>query len=214
MEFTYRLPVRTGYEEVDIGGHHTYRNLETGLVLFEEFDRETDVEKIYDKGITLAKLDCQDYIIAGFDTDVLGRGNLHYTLDTIKQSDMKNTVERIKNTGANEVFWRDSSRVMYEVYTAEQFLLLYKEASIFMMMQKLYSDGLEQTLRNSYVNHTENSNSAEDMKKMRWGYELAAALQADIDTQLKGIFSLTDEEVENYKERFSTWIKKEEDFPV
>ena len=35
MEFTYRLPVRTGYDEVDIGGHHTYRNLETGLVLFE-----------------------------------------------------------------------------------------------------------------------------------------------------------------------------------
>ena len=192
MEFTYRLPVRTGYDEVDIGGHHTYRNLETGLVLFE----------------------CQDYIIAGFDTDVLGRGNLHYTLDTIKQSDMKNTVERIKNTGATEVFWRDSSRVMYEVYTAEQFLLLYKEASIFMMMQKLYSDGLEQTLRNSYINHTENSNSAEDMKKMRWGYELTAALQADIDAQLKGIFSLTDEEVENYKERFSTWIKKEEDFLV
>ena len=83
-----------------------------------------------------------------------------------------------------------------------------------MMMQKLYSDGLEQTLRNSYVNHTENSNSAEDMKKMRWGYELAAALQADIDAQLKGIFSLTDEEVENYKARFSTWIKKEEDFLV
>ena len=42
MEFTYRLPVRTGYDEVDIGGHHTYRNLETGLVLFEEFDREMD----------------------------------------------------------------------------------------------------------------------------------------------------------------------------
>ena len=214
MEFTYRLPVRTGYDEVDIGGHHTYRNLETGLVLFEEFDRETDVEKICDKGITLAKLDCQDYIIAGFDANVLGRGDLHYTLDTIKQSDMKNTAERIKTTGATEVFWRDSSRVMYEVYTAEQFLLLYKEASIFMMMQKLYSDGLEQTLRNSYVNHTENSNSAEDMKKMRWGYELDAALQTDIDAQLKGIFSLTDEEVKNYKERFSTWIKKEEDFLV
>ena len=27
-------------------------------------------------------------------------------------------------------------------------------------------------------------------------------------------YSLTDEEVENYKERFSTWIKKEEDFLV
>lgn len=204
MGFTYRLPVRDGYEEVDLGGHHTYRNIQTGLVLFEEFDRETNIEKLYDKGLTLAKLDCEDYIFAGFTSDVLGRGELHYSLNTIKQTDMKNTMERI-NLGATEVFWRDSDRVMYEVYTAEQFSKLYKESCIFMMMQKLYSDGLEQELKNNYTNE----NGVDSLKRIRWGYELDESIQLVLDKQLKDIFSLTDEEIANYKIRFSTWVPKE-----
>ena len=138
--------------------------LDTGLVSFLKNYRETVLKNLATRASLLLS-DCQEFYIVGFDPNVLGRGDLHYTLDTLSKVN-KNTAERIENTVCTNVFWSDSSRVMYEVYTAEQFLLLYKEASIFMMMQNFLVICLEQTLRKfCQFAYNENENAGEEMKE-------------------------------------------------
>lgn len=89
------------------------------------------------------KAACEAAIIGGFDADVLGRGNLHYTLTEIQQRDLQSQDAAVR-AGATSVFWHDTSRVTHETYTAAQFKALFNTGYAYMISCKIRSDWLEQ----------------------------------------------------------------------
>ena len=118
-----RLPAKTGYDEVAIGDNHTYRRIATCLILQEEIDRmpdetDSDKENLKNAIIELIKQYCMDNIYKGFDDDCKGE-MLHYSLSDVHQKDMENIMVVIadKEARGDTIYWRDSSRVMYEDYT-------------------------------------------------------------------------------------------------
>lgn len=196
-----RLPAKEGYDEVEIGDNHTYRRIATCLILQEEIDRmpnESDIDKenLKDAIIALIKQYCMDNIYKGFDDDCKGE-MLHYGLSDIHQKDMENIMVVIddKEAKGDTIYWRDSSRVMYEEYTVAEFRQLYTDAKIYKTINKLYSDGLEQAVLNAYDN-----DDVDAMRQVRWGYELPANIRAEVDAQVLTIEDITAETLAAYKE--------------
>ena len=196
-----RLPAKTGYDEVAIGDNHTYRRIATCLTLQEEIDRmpdetDSDKENLKDAIIELIKQYCMDNIYKGFDDDCKGE-MLHYSLSDVHQKDMENIMVVIadKEEKGDTIYWRDSSRVMYEDYTVEEFKKLYTDAKIYKTINKLYSDGLEQVVLNAFKN-----DDVDAMREVRWGYELPADVRAEVDKQVITIEDISAEELAAYKE--------------
>lgn len=92
---------------------------------------------------TAIKAACAKAIIGGFDTDVLGRGSLHYTLTEIQQRDLQTQYAAIQ-AGATSALWHDASRVTHEVYTEAQFTALFQAGYAHIIGCKIRSDWLEQ----------------------------------------------------------------------
>lgn len=198
---TYRLPAKTGYEEVEVGDNHTYRSIATCYTFYEEIERmprETDADKeaIRDAMITLIKQYCMDNIYKGFEDDCKGE-MLHYGLSDVHQRDMENIMLVIddKEKSGDSIYWRDGSRVMYEEYTAEQFRTLYSHAKIYKTINKLYSDGMEQMILEGFKN-----DSVEDMLKCIWGAELLVKIRAEVDKQVCTIEDISMDELQKFKE--------------
>lgn len=196
-----RLPAKTGYDEVAIDDNHTYRRIATCLILQEEIDRmpdetDSDKENLKNAIIELIKQYCMDNIYMGFDDDCKGE-MLHYSLSDVHQKDMENIMVVIadKEARGDTIYWRDSSRVMYEDYTVAEFKKLYADAKIYKTINKLYSDGLEQVVLNAFEN-----DDVETMREVRWGYELPAYIRAEVDTQVTTIEDITAEELAVFKE--------------
>lgn len=149
------------------------------------------------------KKSCEETIVSGFDADVLGRGKLHYSLTLTKQDDLKVLYQNIQ-AGAQSVLWHDDSRVMHEEYTAEQFLTLWNIGYSFMIMCKIYSDGLEQTAENMF-----DAKDQEGIENLHWGYELSDDVQAVVDTQIKMMLGIEDEALTAFKKQFGLMVKEE-----
>lgn len=107
---------------------------------------EPTAEEIIAERSADIKSACGAAIVQGFDANVLGRGNLHYTLTEIQQRDMEVLLQKVKD-GAAAVLWHDSSRVTHELYTAEQFIQLFGIGYAHMISCKIQSDWLEQLVR-------------------------------------------------------------------
>ena len=93
---------------------------------------------------------------------------------------------------------------MHEEYTAEQFLALWNIGYSFMIMCKIYSDGLEQTVENMF-----DAKDQEGIENLHWGYELSDEVQAVVDTQIKMMLGIEDEALTALKEQFGLMVKEE-----
>ena len=135
-----------------------------------------DYDEKYKYKIAQIKKACESVIIAGTDADVLGAGELHYSLTEIKQRDIS-TLYAAVQAGAEYVLWHDDSRVMHEKYTAEQFTNLYNILYNFTVSCKIRSDGLEQYVINLYE-------SEGDFDNITWDTELPDEIQDVVDEQI------------------------------
>ena len=79
----YRLPAKIGYEEVEVGDNHTYRN-KNCYIMLEEANNINDIDELKDFLTQLIKLYCYDNIVKGFEDDCKGQ-MLHYTLSEQNQ---------------------------------------------------------------------------------------------------------------------------------
>lgn len=140
-----------------------------------------DVEPIKSAKITQIKAMCAEKITAGFTADVLGRGQLHYSLTQTQQDDLKVLVASIQ-ASAPAVLWHDSSRVMHEQYTAQQFLQLYQLAMAHVITCKLHSDGLEQLAVNLA---SEDNPDVQALEAIQWETILPPEIQAVVEAQIQ-----------------------------
>lgn len=194
------LPAKEGYIVVEIEGKQTYRNILTGLTIEQENELSQNLSQKKENKTKEIKNSCEENIVKGFDADVLGRGDLHYSLTLTKQNDLKVLMQNIL-AGAESVLWHDDSKVMHEVYTAEQFKALYEIGYSFMIMCKIYSDGLEQMA----VNYWDQNNEDEALKVV-WGSKLSEDIQAIVDTQIKLMLSIDDDKLNQLKQKFRLMI--------
>lgn len=137
-----------------------------------------DIEELVDTKCQEIKKSCESAIISGTDADVLGRGLLHYSLTETKQDDIKVLMQNIQN-GAEGVLWHDDSRVMHEIYTAEQFTALYQILFAYIITCKITSDGLEQYIKDSAEN-----GDIELVESITWGTTLPEYIQTQVDEQI------------------------------
>lgn len=134
--------------------------------------------EIKQRKINEIKSSCENAIIHGTDADVLGRGMLHYSLTQIKQDDIKVLMLNIQNGAAN-VLWHDDSRVMHEVYSAEQFSQLYNIIFAYIIRCKITSDGLEQ-----YITDCAENGDIETLQNISWETQLPDYIQEQVNQQI------------------------------
>lgn len=139
---------------------------------------DAEIQDILSSKISEIKKSCESAIVSGTNADVLGRGELHYSLTSTKQDDIKVLMSNIQN-GATSVLWHDDSRVMHEVYTAEQFTLLYNIVYTHIITCKITSDGLEQ-----YATDLASTQEVDKLKAITWETTLPDYIQIQVDEQI------------------------------
>lgn len=173
------------YQLIDSDGNYNYKYEYATIVKRSDEEKQLDASFITLVRIsktTEIKSACAFQIVSGIDFDALGTGTkLHYTLEQTKQDDMKILMTSISD-GANAVLWHDSSRVMHEVYTAEQFTKLYKAVMNFIVGCKIHSDGLEQYLRDT-LDGTDSDKIAV-ARAINWDTVLPDSIQSIVDQQI------------------------------
>lgn len=127
---------------------------------------------------------CHNKIVEGIDADVgltddegNPLGTLHYTLSEKNQTDMRDLVSMIAQ-GATEVTWRDDSRVSHMVYTAQQFLTLYKLSSQHILRCRFKSDALEELVR------LYSDDEADKIGSVDWDSEIPPEIEDKMNTLL------------------------------
>lgn len=127
---------------------------------------------------------CYDAITSGISIDLgltdnngVALGSLHYSLPERHQTDMRDLANMI-SAGATHVTWRDDSRVSHMIYTAAQFMQLYKAMSDHILHCRFRSDGLEELLF-SYEKSEEHL-----IRSLSWDTELPTDIQSKVDTLL------------------------------
>lgn len=135
------------------------------------------IDKIRSDKQQQIKAICRSKIIEGIDADLglcdsTGQplGTLHYTLSEKNQTDMRDLVGMI-SSGATEVTWRDDSRVSHMIYTAAQFLVLYKLSSEHILRCRFKSDALEELLK-SY-----SDDQVDEIGAISWDSEIPEAIE-------------------------------------
>lgn len=135
------------------------------------------IDKIRSDKQQQIKAICRSKIVEGIDADLglcdsAGQplGTLHYTLSEKNQTDMRDLVSMI-NSGATEVTWRDDSRVSHMIYTAAQFLVLYKLSSEHILRCRFRSDALEELLK-SYSDE-----QIDEIGAISWDSEIPEAIE-------------------------------------
>lgn len=124
------------------------------------------------------KAACAEAITGGFDADILGRGNLHYTLTEIQQRDLQTQYAAVQ-TGATEALWHDASRVTHEVYTAAQFTALFQTGYAYIISCKIRSDWLEQL-----AHDLADADKLTEAAAVDWNTVLPEEYQAQCDAQI------------------------------
>lgn len=155
------------YEEVmRVWGNEPTVFYESSPPIPFEIIKEMKVEEI--------KQLCQKNIIDGITIDIgkvgkdgIPMGELHYYLDLKKQDYMKILYEAIKN-GAQEVIWRDESRVSHEVYTAKEFMILFTACTTHILTCQLRSDSLEEYLKTL--------TDQQEISELNWNTELPESI--------------------------------------
>jgi len=126
---------------------------------------------------------CQEAIISGINFDC-GKGLKHYTLEDHKQEVMKDHALLIEK-GAQRVIWRDSSRFMHEIYSAQEFMNLYNEAKFHRLKCQLHSDGLEEYVSSLFEEISDETgrpaNEAE-ISAITWETKLPIEIENKIET--------------------------------
>ena len=164
---------------IDENGVYRYKLIDGKIIeRTEEEKRLENLPNILSSKILEIKKSCESAIIAGTDADVLGRGLLHYSLTQTKQDDIKVLMSNIIN-GATSVLWHDDSRVMHEVYTAEQFTVLYNIVFTYIITCKITSDGLEQ-----YATDLANAKDVDKLEAITWETVLPDYIQTQVDEQI------------------------------
>lgn len=143
-----------------------------------------DKDSIKEQCSSKIKSLCSENIINGFDADVLGRGQLHYTLTEIQQRDLQVQYDAVLK-GTEEVLWRDTSRVTHETYTAEQFSQLFKTGYVYIISCKIRSDWLEQ-----YSHDLIENDNIELAQEINWETSLPQEYQDQCDNQIAKMLNL------------------------
>lgn len=168
-----------GKSLIDENGSYNYKYVNGELVERTTEEKKTEnLPNILSSKISQIKKSCESAIISGTDADVLGRGLLHYSLTETKQDDIKVLMQSIQN-GTEGVLWHDDSRVMHEIYTAEQFTALYQILFAYIITCKITSDGLEQYIKDSAEN-----GDIELVESITWGTTLPEYIQTQVDEQI------------------------------
>lgn len=119
-------------------------------------------------------------IAAGFDCDAFGTGTtLHYSLTAQNQEDLKLQYDVVKN-GATQVLWRDDSKYMHDIYTAEEFLKVFSAGYVHVLQCKLKCDALK-----AYVQSLLSAGNTDGARAVNWDTPLPDALQATVNEQLQ-----------------------------
>ena len=164
---------------MDNRGRYNFKYIDSEIIEVPEDEKAIrDIDDNLKTKISQIKNWCKNAIVGGTDADVLGRGMLHYTLTETQQADIKVLMANIQN-GAEAVLWHDDSRVMHEVYTAEQFTALYAVIFSYIIRCKIYSDGLEQLA----INLAE-ATDPNGLDAIYWGQELPEDINTEVETQI------------------------------
>ena len=164
---------------MDENGCYNYKYIDNKIVQYtDEEKRLFDLDDILSSKIAEIKKMCESAIVAGVDADVLDRGLLHYSLTQTKQDDIKVLMTNIQN-GTTAVLWHDDSRVMHEIYTADQFTELYNIIFEHIITCKITSDGLEQ-----YATDLAEAEDIDTLISINWDTELPDYIQEQVDEQI------------------------------
>lgn len=134
-----------------------------------------DLETVRESVRAQIKKACHDKIVEGItvncgltNPDGTNRGELHYTLSEKNQQDMRDLATMIA-AGSTAVTWRDDSRVAHEIYTAEQFMVLYQAGTQYILSCRFKSDALEVMLNMC--------TTVEEMESITWDSEIPPEIQ-------------------------------------
>ena len=118
-------------------------------------------------------------IEAGFSCDAFGTGKmLHYTLTPEQQNDLKIQITLIQN-GAKMVLWHDDSKFKHDIYTVEQFKIVYANAFTLSATCKVKSDMLK-----TYVQRLLTEDKLSYAATVTWSTALPEDLAVDMENQI------------------------------
>lgn len=109
--------------------------------MFED-SRKPSIETLKQAKVIEIKQACKSKIEAGFYSPVKYGTPKLYTLKDYEQSNMQALIINI-NGGALTVPWRHSELIICDVFSAENFLTLYQQASVFTVNMRYKSDFIE-----------------------------------------------------------------------
>lgn len=122
------------------------------------------------------KTKCKEVIENGFRSKVKdGINEEHYSLRLEDQTNMTVLMSDIQ-LGIQSVPWHNSSQSICEMWDAATFASLYMESKIYILMQRFYSDGLEEMINRA--------TTMEDLNDIYWGATLPEDIQSTIDQMI------------------------------
>jgi len=147
-----------------------YNNVLSNKITPEDYKQITNEEcpelpldRVKENKINEIKLECQNKIYSGFYSTVKYDEPKLYTLKDYEQSNLQALLIGIMG-GATSVPWRHSELVVCDIWTSQEFMELYNQASAFTINQRYKSDVVELYILQEELTVEDVNNCNLDMK--------------------------------------------------